>query len=109
MCLHSHCLQTQQKRALDPIKDGCEPPCGCWELNSGPLEGPKLTSEPSFQPPEEVFCFGLFVFILLLLLLLFLMYLFKYLVRYGENRWSPPFQFSFHRLDGISCTTGSKY
>jgi hypothetical protein len=18
--------------------DGCEPPCGCWELNSGPLE-----------------------------------------------------------------------
>ena len=22
----------------DPIADGCEPPCGCWELNSGPLE-----------------------------------------------------------------------
>jgi hypothetical protein len=21
-----------------PITDGCEPPCGCWELNSGPLE-----------------------------------------------------------------------
>ena len=21
----------------DPIADGCEPPCGCWELNSGPL------------------------------------------------------------------------
>jgi hypothetical protein len=20
------------------ITDGCEPPCGCWELNSGPLE-----------------------------------------------------------------------
>jgi hypothetical protein len=18
--------------------DGCEPPCGCWDLNSGPLE-----------------------------------------------------------------------
>jgi hypothetical protein len=31
------CLQTHQK-ALDPITDGCEPPCGCWELNSGPLE-----------------------------------------------------------------------
>jgi hypothetical protein len=27
-----------QKRASDPITDGCEPPCGCWELNSGPLE-----------------------------------------------------------------------
>jgi hypothetical protein len=21
----------------DPMIDGCEPPCGCWELNSGPL------------------------------------------------------------------------
>ena len=20
------------------ITDGCQPPCGCWELNSGPLE-----------------------------------------------------------------------
>jgi hypothetical protein len=26
------------KRATDPITDGCELPCGCWELNSGPLE-----------------------------------------------------------------------
>jgi hypothetical protein len=22
----------------DLITDGCEPPCGCWDLNSGPLE-----------------------------------------------------------------------
>ena len=36
--VHCHCLQTHQKRASDPITDGCEPPCGCWELNSGPLE-----------------------------------------------------------------------
>jgi hypothetical protein len=21
-----------------PITDGCEPPCGCWELNSSPLD-----------------------------------------------------------------------
>jgi hypothetical protein len=21
-----------------PITDGCEPPCGCWDLNSGPSE-----------------------------------------------------------------------
>ena len=42
-----------QKRAPDPITDGCEPPCGCWELNSGPLEEQAmlLTSEPSLQPP----------------------------------------------------------
>jgi hypothetical protein len=29
---------SHQKRASDPITDGCELPCGCWELNSGPLE-----------------------------------------------------------------------
>jgi hypothetical protein len=23
---------------MDPITDGCETPCGYWELNSGPLE-----------------------------------------------------------------------
>jgi hypothetical protein len=41
LCLsvvHCCCLQTHQKRVLDPITDGCEPSCGCWELNSGPLE-----------------------------------------------------------------------
>jgi hypothetical protein len=32
--------------------DGCEPPCGCWDLNSGPLEEQSalLTAEPSHQP-----------------------------------------------------------
>jgi hypothetical protein len=32
------CLQTLQKRASDLFTDGCEPPCGCWDLNSGPSE-----------------------------------------------------------------------
>jgi hypothetical protein len=27
-----------QRRISDPIPDGCEPPCGCWDLNSGPLQ-----------------------------------------------------------------------
>jgi hypothetical protein len=36
--VHCSCLQTHQKRASDLISDGLEPPCGCWELNSGPLE-----------------------------------------------------------------------
>jgi hypothetical protein len=27
-----------QKRASDPIIHGWESPCGCWDLNSGPLE-----------------------------------------------------------------------
>ena len=36
--VHCSCLLTHQKRASDLITDDCEPPCGCWELNSGPLE-----------------------------------------------------------------------
>ena len=44
---------THQKRASDPITDGCEPSCGCWELNSGPVEEQLvfLTNEPSLQAP----------------------------------------------------------
>ena len=40
-------------RKEDPIAECCEPPCGCWELNSGPLEEQAmlLTAEPSLQPP----------------------------------------------------------
>jgi len=55
MRVHCSCLQTHQKRASDPITDGYEPPCGCWELNSGPLEEQLvlLTTEPSGQPLEH--------------------------------------------------------
>jgi hypothetical protein len=55
---HSSCLQTHQKRASSPITDGCEPPCDCWELNSGPLEEQQsvlLTSETSLQPQSYPF------------------------------------------------------
>jgi hypothetical protein len=40
-----------QKWASDLITDGCEPPCGCWDLNSGPSEEQSvlLTAEPSLQ------------------------------------------------------------
>jgi hypothetical protein len=46
-----------QKRTLGPIADGCEPPCGCWELNSGPLEEKPvlLTAESSLQSLESTF------------------------------------------------------
>ena len=46
-----------QKRVPDLITDGSEPPCGCWDLNSGPLEEQAmlLTSEPSLQPNKEIF------------------------------------------------------
>jgi hypothetical protein len=65
MKVHCSCLQAPQKRASDLIMDGCEPPCGCWELDSGPLEEQSvlLTTEPSHQP---------LLLLLLLLLLLFI-------------------------------------
>jgi hypothetical protein len=36
--------------------DSCEPPCGCWDLNSRPSEEQLvlLTAEPSFQPYSEI-------------------------------------------------------
>lgn len=43
--------------------DGCELPCGCWELYPGPLEEQSvlLTAEPSLQS------WSFFVFFILLL------------------------------------------
>jgi hypothetical protein len=38
MYVHCSCLQTLQKRASDLVTDGCEPPCGCWDLNFRPSE-----------------------------------------------------------------------
>ena len=51
-CLHAH-----QKREPNSIAEHCEPPCGCWELNSGHLEEQSvlLTPEPSLQSPILVF------------------------------------------------------
>jgi hypothetical protein len=42
--------------------DGCEPPCGSWDLNSGPLEEQSvlLTAEPSHQTPPFFFKIYLF-------------------------------------------------
>jgi hypothetical protein len=38
-------------RISDSITDCCEPPCGCWELNSEPLEEQSvlLTAKPSLK------------------------------------------------------------
>ena len=45
----SACILVCEKRASDPITDCCEPPCGCWDLNSGCLEEQlaMLITEPS--------------------------------------------------------------
>jgi hypothetical protein len=39
----------------DLITDGCEPPCDCWDLNSGPLEEQSvlLTTE---SPAPYMWC-----------------------------------------------------
>ena len=57
ICVHCSCLQTHQKRSSDCIADGCESPCGSWELNSGPQEEQSvlLTVESSLQPCLFVF------------------------------------------------------
>jgi hypothetical protein len=46
-------FRQHQKRASDLITSGCEPPCGCWDLNSGPSgeQSVLLLAEPSHQPP----------------------------------------------------------
>lgn len=45
----------------------CEPPCGYWELNSGPLieQLVFLTTEPSLQPSVVIFYLFIFCFTLL--------------------------------------------
>jgi hypothetical protein len=48
---------TPGERESDVITHGCKPPCGCWDLNSEPLEEQSvlLTAEPSLQPPSYHF------------------------------------------------------
>ena len=40
------------------VTDSCEPPCGCWELNLGPLEEQPvlIDAEQSLQPPDLFVC-----------------------------------------------------
>jgi hypothetical protein len=35
---------------INPFTDGCEPPRGCWKLNSGPLE-----EQPMVSPLSHLF------------------------------------------------------
>jgi hypothetical protein len=39
------------------LQNDCELPCGCWKLNSGPLEEQSvlLTTEPSLQPEPSLY------------------------------------------------------
>ena len=55
MWVHWHCLQTHQERASDPTTDGCEPLCGCWDLNSGPLSSPCFYPLSHLSSPVYLF------------------------------------------------------
>ena len=50
------CMLVHQKGAPDLITGGCEPPCGCWDLNLGSSEEQSvlLSAEPSLQPTVGV-------------------------------------------------------
>jgi hypothetical protein len=34
LCIYYRFLHAHQERASDNIADSCDPPCGCWEMNS---------------------------------------------------------------------------
>jgi hypothetical protein len=59
-----------QKRASDLITDDCELLCGCWDLNSGPLEEQSvlLTTEQSLQPIYFLNLFIQFIYLFILVL-----------------------------------------
>jgi hypothetical protein len=53
ICKHTVAVFRHSRRGHQiVVMDGCEPPCGCWDLNLGPLEEQSvlLTTEPSHQP-----------------------------------------------------------
>jgi hypothetical protein len=57
ICKYTVAVIRHQKRESGLVTDGCELPCGCWDLNSGPSEEQSvlLTAEPSLQPPVILF------------------------------------------------------
>ena len=50
--VYLHVCLNARRWSSDPIINGCELPCGCWELNLGRLEEQPmfLTAELSLQP-----------------------------------------------------------
>ena len=52
------CVGLQARRGHQtPFTDGCEPSCGCWEMNSGPLEEQAvlLMTQSSIHPTRKQF------------------------------------------------------
>ncbi len=38
ICKYSVAVFRHLRKESDLVMDGCEPPCGCWDLNTGPLK-----------------------------------------------------------------------
>jgi hypothetical protein len=66
---HCSCFQTHQKKASDLITGDCEPPCGCWDLNSGLLEEQSVFLPADISParPLGFWCPPVNIFLLCLL------------------------------------------
>ena len=65
LCLHAHHVHAWEPQIPEEgvgfpgigNRDGCELPCGCWELNSGPLQEQEvfLYIEPFLRPDIGLF------------------------------------------------------
>lgn len=55
--MHPWCLQRPEEDVGNGVTDRWKLPCGCCELNSGPLEEPGIftTTDPSLQPHSSIF------------------------------------------------------
>jgi hypothetical protein len=87
-----------QKRAPDLIIDDCEPPCGCWELNSGPLEEQPLllTYKPSLQPLLSPFLRYFVVYVSV-------RFMYLYTVMKGIIRIWVTYQWTNRRTSSLGC------
>lgn len=56
-CIHGGQKRTMYPQGLRMLKDGCELPCGFWELSPGSLKAYQVLStvEPSLHPKRSLF------------------------------------------------------
>jgi hypothetical protein len=61
----STCIPAHQRKASSLIIHSCEPLCGFWELNSGPLkeQSVPLAAELCLQHPHSLVFIGLLLFL----------------------------------------------
>jgi hypothetical protein len=57
ICEYTVAVFRTRQKVSDLVTGGCEPPCGCWDLNSGPLEEQPvlLTTLSHLSSPEDSF------------------------------------------------------